>query len=208
MNAIHLLSVIPGRGHPVAREAEVRIELLDDLAAELARIFQVSCHVHEETFSADFAHDPARSQYHSTAILQRMQSLSSEPERRFLGVTELDLHIPVLTFVFGEAQLGGQCALVSLHRLREEFYGLPPSSELLWDRLVKESVHELGHVLGLRHCPDWRCVMASTHDVERLDLKGEEYCPSCLAAASLQVPAPRGPSPVSALKYPRDGGIL
>jgi predicted Zn-dependent protease len=69
---------------------------------------------------------------------------------------------------------------------------------LLWDRLVKESVHELGHVLGLRHCPDWRCVMASTHDVERLDLKGEEYCPSCLAAASLQVPAPRGPTPVSA----------
>ena len=124
MNAIHLLSVVPGRGHPVAREAEVRIELLDDLAAELARIFQVSCHVHEEAFSADFALDPARSQYHSTAILQRMQSLSSEPERRFLGVTELDLHIPVLTFVFGEAQLGGQCALVSLHRLREEFYGL------------------------------------------------------------------------------------
>lgn len=208
MNAIHLLSVVPGRGHPAAGEAEVRIELLDDLAAELARIFQVSCHVHEETFSADFARDLARSQYHSTAILQRMQSLSSEPERRFLGVTDLDLYIPVLTFVFGEAQLGGRCALVSLHRLREEFYGLPPSSELLWDRLVKESVHELGHVLGLRHCPDWRCVMASTHDVERLDLKGEEYCPSCLAAACLQVPAPRGPGAVSASKYPRDGGIL
>jgi archaemetzincin len=208
MNAIHLLSVVPGRGHPAAREAEVRIELLDDLAAELARIFQVSCHVHEETFTADFARDPARSQYHSTAILQRMQSLSNELERRFLGVTELDLYIPVLTFVFGEAQLGGQCALVSLHRLREEFYGLPPSSELVWERLVKESVHELGHVLGLRHCPDWRCVMASTHDVERIDLKGEEYCPSCLAAASLQVPPPRGPSAVSASKYPRDGGIL
>lgn len=193
MNAIHLLSVVPGRGHPGAQEAEVHIEMLDGLAAELARIFQVSCHVHEEIFSADFALDPARSQYHSTAILQRMQSLSGDPESRFLGVTELDLYIPVLTFVFGEAQLGGRCALVSLHRLREEFYGLPPSPGLLWDRLVKESVHELGHVLGLRHCPDWRCVMASTHDVERLDLKGEEYCQSCLVAAALPGAAPRTP---------------
>lgn len=201
MNAIHLLSVVPGRGHPGAQEAQVRIEMLDDLAAELARIFQVSCHVHEETFCADFARDPARSQYHSTSILQRMQSLPGGPDIRFLGVTDVDLYIPILTFVFGEAQLGGRCALVSLHRLREEFYGLSPSPELLWDRLVKESIHELGHVLGLRHCPDWRCVMASTHDVERIDLKGEEYCPSCLAAASLPVPAPRRPTPVSISKH-------
>jgi archaemetzincin len=121
-------------------------------------------------------------------------------------VTDVDLYIPVLTFVFGEAQLGGRCALVSLHRLHEEFYGLPPSPELLRHRLVKESVHELGHVLGLRHCPDWRCVMASTHDVERIDLKGEEYCPSCLVAAFLQAPAPRRPTPVSASRDLRGGG--
>ena len=67
--------------------------------------------------------------------------------------------------------------------------GISPT--LLWQRLVKESAHQLGHVLGLRHCLDWRCVMASTHDVERLDLKGEE---ACLAAVSLQGPAPRAPS--------------
>ena len=55
------------------------------------------------------------------------------------------------------------------------------TTTLIWQRLVKESAHQLGHVLGLRHCLDWRCVMASTHDVERLDLKGEE---ACLAAVS------------------------
>ena len=202
MNAIHLLSVVSGRGHPGAQNAEVSIEMLDSLAAELARIFQVSCHVHEETFPADFAHDVDRGQYYSTAVLQRMQSLVSNQQTAYLGVTNLDLFIPILTFLFGEAQLGGNCALVSLHRLREEFYGLPPNPNLLSERSAKESIHELGHVLGLRHCHDWRCVMASTHDVERLDLKGTEYCPSCLAAASLQKPAPRGSGLLSALKSP------
>jgi archaemetzincin len=203
MNAIHLLSVVSGRGHPGTNEVQVSIEFLDNLAAELARIYQVSCHVHEEPFDADFAIDRSRGQYHSTAILQRMQSLSSDSETRILGVTGFDLCIPILTFVFGEAQLGGRCALVSLHRLREEFYGLPPNPKLLEERAVKESVHELGHVLGLRHCHDWRCVMASTHDVERLDLKSGEYCPSCLASASLQRPAPRRPAAFTAVRFPR-----
>lgn len=191
MNAIHLLSVVRGSGFSRARDVMVSIERLDDLAAELARIFQVSCHVHEESFSADFAFDPPRGQYHSTAILQRLESLVSDPQIQVLGVSSLDLFIPILTFVFGEAQLGGRCAVVSTHRLREEFYGLPPNDSLLWSRLLKESVHELGHTLGLRHCRDWQCAMASTHDVERLDLKGEEYCQACLAAASLTRPTSR-----------------
>ena len=202
MNAIHLLSVVRGSGFSRAGDAAVSIERLDDLAAELARIFQVSCHVHEESFSADFAYDQPRNQFHSTAILQRLENLASDSQVQVLGVTGLDLFIPILTFVFGEAQLGGRCALVSLHRLREEFYGLPPNDDLLWSRLVKESVHELGHTLGLRHCRDWQCAMASTHDVERLDLKGEEYCQFCLAATSLARPAPRGRESLASAKLP------
>ena len=200
MNAIHLISVVGESGHGRAIDAEISVATLDDLAAELARIFQVSCHVHEENLIADFAYDLPRGQYHSTPILQRLHSQVGDPETQILGVTTLDLFIPILTFVFGEAQLTGRCALVSVHRLREDFYGLPPNPQLLWERLVKESVHELGHTLGLRHCRDWRCVMASTHDVERLDLKGEEYCRACLSAASLAEPAPRGPAFLSLFK--------
>ena len=193
MNAIHLLSVVSQRGHSGARQAEVSLEMLDDLAAELARIFQVSCHVHEEPFLADLEYDAPRDQYYSTALLQRMQSMAADPQTAWLGITGLDLFIPILTYLFGEAQLGGRCAIVSLYRLREEFYGLPPKPDLLRHRLVKESVHELGHVLGLRHCLDWQCVMASAHDVGSLDVKGEDYCSSCLAAASLQSPVQRAP---------------
>jgi archaemetzincin len=182
MNAIHLIAVgTAGRGRPAVAEAEpqVSLQLLDELAAALAYTFRVSCHVRKETLEAGFAYDPARNQYYSTAILQRLEALPLEPGNRLLGITALDLYVPVLTFVFGEAQLTGACALVSLHRLRQEFYGLPPSNDLLHERVIKEGVHELGHTFGLRHCENWRCVMASSHAVERLDTKGADFCPAC-----------------------------
>ncbi len=102
-----------------------------------------------------------------------------DPDARVLGVTASDLYVPVLTFVFGEAQLDGNCAVVSTARLKDEFYGLPPRPDLLRERLLKEAAHELGHTFGLRHCADWRCVMTSSHAVERLDVKGAEFCRAC-----------------------------
>lgn len=185
MKAIHLVAVEAGP----ARDSTVAAERLDELAAALARVFRVSCRVRPERLDAAFAFDPARGQYHSTAILQRLDALAPESDTQLLGVTALDLFVPVLTFVFGEAQLEGRCALVSLHRLREEFYGLPASDELLRERLLKEAVHELGHTFGLRHCDDWNCVMASTHAVERLDVKGVEFCPVCARRIRWERPA-------------------
>ena len=152
--------------------------VLDGLACDLARIFGVSCHVRLDSLDPAFAFDRRRSQYYSTAILQKMQRLAAG-DARLLAVTSLDLYVPVLTFVFGEAQLDGSCALVSLHRLEEPFYGLPANPDLTHDRLVKEAVHELGHTFGLLHCDDWQCVMTSSHSVERVDVKGAEFCRSC-----------------------------
>jgi archaemetzincin len=162
---------------------EVNPEWLDDLAADLARVFADSSHVVPGALNAAFAFDPARNQYHSTAILASLAEspAAASPGARLLGIAVVDLFVPVFTFVFGEAQLQGRCALVSLHRLREEFYGLPARYELLRARLLKESVHELGHTFGLRHCEDWRCVMASSHSIERLDAKSAEFCRTCRA---------------------------
>jgi len=177
MNALELLRVTAaGTGPPAGPP-----RLLEELAVALGRVFRVPCRVRPEPLDAAFAFDPARGQFHSTAILERMAALAA-PGTRLLGVTPLDLYVPVLTFVFGEAQLEGGCALVSLHRLREEFYGLPASNDLLHERLAKEAVHELGHTFGLRHCHDWRCVMASAHGVERLDVKTADFCSACRAA--------------------------
>jgi archaemetzincin len=69
--------------------------------------------------------------------------------------------------------------VISAARLREEFYGMPADRDKLQDRLLKEAVHEVGHTLGLGHCDDWQCVMVSSHRVERLDLKGAEFCERC-----------------------------
>lgn len=170
ITAIHLQPVGDG----------VTLEMLDRICAALARLFEVSCHVRGERLDAGLALDPVRLQYFSTAILQQLVPLAAgDEEIRLLGITEYDLFVPVLTFVFGEAQLDGRCGLVSLHRLREEFYGMPASEELVEERAVKEVIHELGHTFGLRHCPDWSCAMASTHAVERLDLKEARLCADC-----------------------------
>lgn len=157
--------------------ADLNQALVETLAPKLARAFRGSCRIRPDRLDAAFAREPRREQYHSTAILQALQPLANG--NRILAVTGHDLFVPVLTFVFGEAQLSGNCAIVSLHRLRDEVYGLPPNPRLLEERLVKEAVHEIGHTFGLRHCEDWRCVMTSSHSVEWLDVKSPELCPKC-----------------------------
>ena len=173
---------------------EVPADLLGELAIRLANTFRRECRVRPGRLDVAFARDRQRNQYYSTAILRAMLPLV-EAGARLLAVTSYDLYVPVLTFVFGEAQLSGTCAVVSLHRLREEFYGLPASEDLMRERLVKEAVHELGHTFGLRHCERWECVMTSSHGVERLDVKSAEFCEDCARvvagdlAAELLAPA-------------------
>ncbi len=110
---------------------------------------------------------------------QRVVNLVRPKDWRFLAVADVDLYIPILKYVFGEAQIGGPCAVVSTYRLRQEFYGLDADDALLRQRLLKECVHEIGHTLDLRHCQDYRCVMASSHAVEWIDLRETYLCEAC-----------------------------
>jgi archaemetzincin len=153
--------------------------LLGPLAEGLTRCLRVACSIQPYGLEPEFAFNPLRRQYHSTEILKKILRVPSNEAWKVLGVTEMDLYIPVLTFVFGEAQLADGGAVVSSHRLRQEFYGMPPDTELLHERLLKESLHELGHTYGLRHCPDYTCVMSSSNGVERIDLKSADFCPNC-----------------------------
>lgn len=126
-----------------------------------------------------YAWDAARGQCSSTLILRQLLEDAPPDAARVLGVTERDLFIPMLSFVFGQAQLGGRVALLSLARLRQEFYGLPSNTQLLAERARKEALHELGHTFSLVHCPRGVCAMALSTNIGYLDLKLDRYCASC-----------------------------
>ena len=98
---------------------------------------------------------------------------------RALGVVDVDIYAPGLNFVFGEADITGKRALISLHRLRQEFYGLPRDEKLFRERALKEAVHELGHIYGLGHCPEPICVMHFSNSLPDTDLKAWNFCPNC-----------------------------
>ena len=166
---------------------EVDPRLLDWLRQALFERFRVPTEILRPALDPGFALHAERQQFHSSEILAAMQSYISRDTWKLLGITGNDLYIPILTFVFGEAQLGGASAIVSYHRLTQEFYGLPPDLDLLADRLLIESVHELGHTLHLTHCEEFRCAMASSHAVEWIDIKDSGFCEDCLAKATQPV---------------------
>jgi archaemetzincin len=130
----------------------------------------------EETYSED------RGQYFSSQVISLSAPLTQTVPGKVLMITEVDLFVPVLTFVFGEAQLNGKHSLVSVCRLHEEFYSGISNDELLFQRTMKEILHELGHCFGLLHCIDWDCVMHSSQGIEEVDIKGNFYCKVCASS--------------------------
>jgi len=126
-----------------------------------------------------YAFEPRRNQYLSKKILARIAEEKSVDFDKLVAITEVDLCTPVLSFVFGEAQLAGRAAIVSFNRLRQEFYHLPSNPELLAERLIKEVIHELGHVYGLFHCDNSGCVMFFSDNILSVDGKNTDFCLKC-----------------------------
>ncbi|MCA1733272.1 MAG: archaemetzincin family Zn-dependent metalloprotease [Acidobacteria bacterium] len=125
------------------------------------------------------AWDPGRRQHSSTLFLREAVARRPADAFKIVVLTEYDIFIPMLTFVYGQAQLGGPAAVVSFARLRQEFYGLPPDRALFLERVGKESLHEVGHTLGLTHCGDRLCTMSLSTTVQQLDFKRAAYCEAC-----------------------------
>lgn len=154
-------------------------ELIAAVTEVIKSRLNITVDIAESTFTLEGGRDPVRNQINSNWILARLLEQSPDGNARLLALTEQDLFSPVLTYVFGEAELGGRAAVVSTHRFRNEFYGLAANPDLVRERLVRETMHELGHTYGLFHCAAYSCVMHPSSYAEEIDIKTSHFCNSC-----------------------------
>ena len=157
---------------------ELSTELVEAVAAEIKQVFGFSTETSPILQDISFALDDNRNQYHSTAVLDRLAANIPRHAVRVLAIAQVDLFIPILTHVYGEAQLGGAACIVSTFRLNEGRSGMniPPKYV---DRIVKEAIHELGHTFNLRHCQDHTCIMHYCRNEEDVDRKSDQLCRYC-----------------------------
>jgi len=153
--------------------------LLSSVVEELSHKFKGGIKIFDINLDINNSYSDERAQYFSTQIIADAIKKTDDLNGKVLILTEADLYIPVLTFVFGEAQLNGKHSIVSVCRLHEEFYSEITDENLLKERTLKEIFHELGHNFGLKHCADWDCVMHSSTSIEEVDIKGNYYCKKC-----------------------------
>ncbi|MGQ9701210.1 MAG: archaemetzincin family Zn-dependent metalloprotease, partial [bacterium] len=167
---------------PYIYVSPVGVEKIDNIFCileELEKIFLFPFKVGKFIECPVSAFDPVRKQYYTSRILQILINDFPNDGLKLVGITNVDLCTPVLTYVFGEAQLDGRVAIVSMHRLNQNFYNLPDDKELLYARLKKTLIHELGHCFGLVHCDDPRCVMFLADSIFTLDYKKGGFCLRC-----------------------------
>ena len=154
-------------------------QLLKGLAIQIKQQFGYDLKIVDTHIELDDCFNAARIQYSANDLLEKLVGVCPNNNSKIIGVTELDLYIPVLTFIFGQAYLNGRAAIVSTHRLRNEYYGMEPNPDIFWERLEKLVIHELGHSFGLIHCSNLNCVMISSTYVEDIDQKSVRMCDDC-----------------------------
>jgi archaemetzincin len=157
---------------------DIAPDLLVPIADEIKRIYGYPTEVVALLDDIDFAFQPGRNQYHSTPVLEQLALSAPADTIKVLALVEVDLFIPILTHVYGEAQLGGKACIVSTIRLNEGHSYLNTQEPFL-SRIVKEAIHELGHTFNLRHCREHTCLMHYCRNEHDVDQKSDQLCRYC-----------------------------
>jgi archaemetzincin len=157
---------------------QVDPKVIQILKEDLHKVFGKQVWVGKGMPEPYYAFNNKRNQYLSAAILNTlMNEKEYTPFEKILGIVDHDLYVPELNFVFGEARQ--RVAVISLTRLRQEFYNLPQDQSLSYKRALTEAVHELGHTYGLGHCENPGCVMFFSNSLIDTDNKGFAFCSKC-----------------------------
>jgi len=153
-------------------------QVLEALESLITGVFGVQVEGIDLKLDLANTYSPARQQYSADKVM--MQSIELAPkDGKVLVMVDVDLFVPIFTFIFGQAQLAGHVALLSTWRLRPEYHGGAHDKRLFMERLFKEALHELGHAFGLKHCYNPGCVMNFSPTVEHVDEKTFKFCPTC-----------------------------
>jgi archaemetzincin len=158
---------------------DIDSNVLEEFKERLKQIFGCPVETVHEDYSLEKAYDSRRKQYLATKLLSKLKKSGVAKDEKVLGIVDVDLYAPGLNFIFGQAEIASSVAIISLSRLRQEYYGLPPGEALFLDRATKEAVHELGHTFGLDHCPNSKCVMHFSNSLSDTDLKQAAFCSRC-----------------------------
>jgi archaemetzincin len=154
-------------------------KILRRLRTAIAKILPLSVQLLRPRPLPPHLYHVTRGQYHSNQLLEYLLAENNPKIFRILGITAVDLYIPILTFVFGEAQLEGKAAIISIFRPRGDAGGAIPPQDVLLKRLIKLSLHELGHTFGLGHCRQEACLMGFSSNLEKLDQNHLAFCKYC-----------------------------
>ncbi|MBE3085704.1 MAG: archaemetzincin family Zn-dependent metalloprotease [Bacteroidetes bacterium] len=154
-------------------------DFLKNIAEAVKHEFLFSVNIKEGHLDLSEFYDPGRRQYNGTKLLKEVDSIYSSDSDKSLGLFSVDLFIPILTYIFGQAFLNGRTGIASLYRFSNERYGMNTDDKFILDRFKKEVIHELGHTFGLIHCHIPTCVMRSSTYVEDIDQKSANICIKC-----------------------------
>lgn len=158
---------------------EFEADYLLDIAEEVGQEFGQPVVINSSRMDLKVFFDRDRRQYDGNRLLREIDSLQVKNAVKKIGLFRVDLFIPILTYIFGQAIYRGDTGIASLYRLKNEQYGMPPDEDLLYERFRKVIIHELGHTFGLVHCLVPNCVMRSSTYVEDIDQKRHQLCTQC-----------------------------
>jgi archaemetzincin len=159
---------------------------LEEIVEDVTREFPFPVNVEESHIDVSTFYDPARKQYNGNQLLKEVDSRVHSNSLKTIGLFRVDIFIPILTYIFGQAFLLGRAGIASIYRLKNEYYGMKPDEKLLLERFSKEIIHELGHTFGLKHCHIPTCVMISSTYVEDIDQKSANFCIKCRTEMEMQ----------------------